>query len=135
MKIIKNRKRVEVVSYGLQWDGPEGSGYSFDCDRDGVVDESALQPAGLENYRLCRAGLMEGCKGPEVQTYQHTYTDHAVGQCICGKEVTLSNYTNTCECGTDYSIAGQRLAPREQWGWDTGESVSDILSININRDC
>lgn len=30
-------------------------------------------------------------------------------------------------CARDYNSSGQLLAPREQWGWDTGESLSDIL--------
>lgn len=35
-----------------------------------------------------------------------------------------------CEgCDRDYNSAGQELAPREQWGEDTGESLSDILQI------
>jgi len=55
----------------------------------------------------------------------------AVGKCACGQEVWLSGFTNTCDgCGRDYSIGGQELAPREQWGEETGESASDILSVD-----
>ena len=40
-------------------------------------------------------------------------------------------FTNTCDrCGDDYNSAGQRLAPREQWGEETGESAADILSVD-----
>ena len=40
------------------------------------------------------------------------------------------NFTNTCpECGADYNWAGQRLAPRDPWGEETGEHLSDILRI------
>lgn len=47
----------------------------------------------------------------------------------CGSEVLLDgSFTCTCgNCGADYNTFGQRLAPREQWGWETGESASDIL--------
>lgn len=34
----------------------------------------------------------------------------------------------TCECGAEYNSAGQRLAPREQWGEETGESYADIVN-------
>jgi hypothetical protein len=55
----------------------------------------------------------------------------AIGLCIrCGEEVILQGFTNTCErCGADYDIAGRRLAPREQWGWETGETAADILRL------
>jgi hypothetical protein len=45
----------------------------------------------------------------------------------CGDEIELSDFTNTCEhCGSDYNWAGQRLAPREHWGEETGEHWLDI---------
>lgn len=37
------------------------------------------------------------------------------------------SFTNTCECGADYNMSGQMLAPRHQWGEETGESADDIL--------
>lgn len=46
--------------------------------------------------------------------------------CDCGKEVVCSNFTNTCYCGADYNFSGTRLAPRSQWGEETGEHWSDI---------
>jgi hypothetical protein len=134
MEIIQKRERVTVKEYGLKWEGKGGSGFSFNCDINGVVDEFAMYPAGLENLALCRAGKMEGYTGPTIATYSHTYTDHAVGLCKCGEKVTLSGSTNTCKCGTDYNNSGQRLAPREQWGEEAGESISDILSINLMED-
>jgi hypothetical protein len=50
-------------------------------------------------------------------------------RCHCGRELACPGFTNTCECDADYNWAGQRLAPREQWGEETGESLSDILNI------
>lgn len=42
--------------------------------------------------------------------------------CDCGKVIKLRAFTNTCpSCGTEYNAFGQELAPREQWGLDTGE--------------
>lgn len=53
----------------------------------------------------------------------------AIGRCDCGCSVTLGRFTCTCErCGTDYNSAGQRLAPREDWGSETGEHWSDIIN-------
>ena len=42
-------------------------------------------------------------------------------RCDCGARVPLWDFTNTCDCGADYNFAGQRLAPRSQWGEETGE--------------
>ena len=57
----------------------------------------------------------------------------AVGACNgCGSEVVLSGFTNTCDCGKDYNMSGQELAPREQWGEETGESVADILMADVD---
>jgi len=41
---------------------------------------------------------------------------------VCGHELTLdSAWSNECECGLEYNGFGQRLAPRSQWGEETGE--------------
>ena len=46
-----------------------------------------------------------------------------VVRCDCGAEVECEDgWANDCPgCGTEYNGAGQRLAPREQWGEETGE--------------
>ena len=49
--------------------------------------------------------------------------------CNCGRQVVCEGFTNTCECGADYNWAGQRLAPRSQWGEETGETLDEILRI------
>ncbi len=53
----------------------------------------------------------------------------AVGECErCDNEVDLVGFTNTCNnCEADYNLDGQLLAPRSQWGEETGESLADIL--------
>ena len=48
-------------------------------------------------------------------------------ECPCGKEVFCVAFTNTCECGIDYNFSGQRLAPREQWGEETGEHPTECI--------
>ena len=62
-------------------------------------------------------------------TQAEVYKVPRIGLCQCGEEVILDHFTNTCECGRDYNRSGQELAPREQWGEETGESLSDILRI------
>jgi hypothetical protein len=51
-----------------------------------------------------------------------------IRRCVCGRKVTCHAFTNTCECGRDYNHAGQELAPRSQWGEETGETHSEILN-------
>jgi hypothetical protein len=50
-------------------------------------------------------------------------------KCDCGRKVVCGGFTNTCHCGRDYNGSGHLLAPREQWGEETGKSLSDILRI------
>ena len=49
-------------------------------------------------------------------------------ECVCGYTLELWEFTNTCVCGRDYSFDGGILAPRSQWGEETGETAADILS-------
>jgi len=49
-------------------------------------------------------------------------------QCDCGRTVDLDHSTNECECGQLFNSSGQRLAPVEQWGEETGEHYLDILN-------
>lgn len=46
-------------------------------------------------------------------------------KCVCGKMVECSSFTNTCHCGRDYNSSGTELAPRDQWGCETGEHWTD----------
>lgn len=130
MQIISHREHISEVSYRLQFDSYEtpGWGYSFECDENGNL--LATNEAALENYRKVQA-QPDKFRDKGVQTYHHSYVVPAVGRCEdCGMEVSLDGFTNTCErCGADYNSGGQRLAPREFWGEETGEHLSDILRI------
>jgi hypothetical protein len=47
-------------------------------------------------------------------------------RCECGDEVLCEDFTNTCDrCGADYNFNGSLLAPRSQWGEETGERWQD----------
>ena len=46
----------------------------------------------------------------------------------CGRWLRCDLFTNTCDtCDADYNMSGDRLAPRAQWGEETGEQYSDIV--------
>jgi hypothetical protein len=51
-------------------------------------------------------------------------------KCACGRKVECRGFTTTCECGADYNWNGDLLAPREQWGEETGEHPADIARID-----
>jgi hypothetical protein len=134
MKIVKHSRFVEVVEHTRQFTYPNQPdpyrGYGFTCDAEGNVDEAKLYPAGLSAYRECLAGAVDGhpIEDRGVQTFRRTEREPAIGRCDCGAQVTLGNFTNTCSrCEADYNQAGQRLAPRAQWGEETGEHWTDCI--------
>ena len=60
-------------------------------------------------------------------------TQNAIIECNrCKRHVELDYrcFTITCECGADYNSSGQELAPRSQWGAETGETAEDILAVD-----
>jgi len=127
MKIIQESSIETGVSYALEFDyrGTRGHGFSFNCDEDGEVDVEEMQPAARENFRRCLCGEVDVVfRG--VQCREWTYREPRVGLCSCGEEVYLDRFTNTCHgCGRDYNGSGQELAPRSQWGEETGEHWTD----------
>jgi hypothetical protein len=130
---FKPAKDHDSVSYTLAFDlhGP-GWGVAFDCDEHGNVAPGYIS-ANPDRERNYQAALTSGVK-PYVQRYEHHYRAPASGVC-CGLGLYLDLYTNTCPaCGTDYDSAGHELAPREQWGEETGESVADILAADRGDD-
>ena len=51
----------------------------------------------------------------------------------CGEEMICEDFTNTCDiCGRDYNSAGQELAPRSQWGEETGETWQDCYHGSLD---
>lgn len=70
------------------------------------------------------------CCDEEITSTENRRKVAAIGKCGCGVLVHLGDFTNTClKCGADYNWNGARLAPREQWGQETGEHYLDILNI------
>jgi hypothetical protein len=129
--IIKHRehKSETTYEYCFEWRGEKGCGFGFPCDKDGNISVFPLSPEALANYTKCVNGTYDVInKG--IRPCTHNWTEPAQAKCHCGHIIELATFTNTCEkCGRDYNMSGQELAPRSQWGEETGESVSDILSI------
>ena len=94
------------------------SGFSFECDPNGVVDVSALGEAALESYRFCEANRDKFAR--ISVDFRETETWHPkVIRCGCGDELRLE-YPDAygsieCGCGALYNLSGQRLRPRSQW--------------------
>jgi hypothetical protein len=131
MKIISQRHTEEHVEYcrDFRWRTCLSAGFSFPCDPLGnLLVEPPPSEVALANRAACLSGAYD-VVDRGVNEVRWSYRVPAVGLCDdCGAEVQLDGFTCTCEsCGADYNMGGQRLAPREQWELDTGESVSDIL--------
>jgi uncharacterized CHY-type Zn-finger protein len=102
-------------------------GFSFECDKDGKVDVKSLNPAALKNYNGCINGTFEVVDNG-VAEYTSRYRHPSVIRCIdCRHEVTLGNFTNTCECGADYNNSGSKLVDRRLWGEETGEHWTECI--------
>lgn len=129
-KIIRRGERVERVEYYLSFERNDlpGAGFSFPCDQQGNVYRDRLQPAGLENLADCLSGV-HNVTAEGVKESHWSFWQPGILKCDCGREVELHGFTNTCQCERDYNQSGQLLAPRSQWGEETGESLGDILRI------
>lgn len=130
-EFIRRSERITRVSYDRYFESTEfpGSGFSFRCDESGTVDTDALAGPMRDNYWRCIVGI-EDVVDRGVRRSENTYTEPAAIRCRCGAEVVLySSWASECEkCGTEYNGGGQALAPRSQWGEETGESVADMES-------
>lgn len=122
MQIIEESRIEEFEQYSLEfeWVHSPGAGYSFPCDERGNLDWGNIP---MES--LCRCILDDRLLYRGIRCERWSYQHPAVGRCECGREVELGSFTNTCECGRDYNSAGQLLAPRCQWGEETGEHWSE----------
>jgi hypothetical protein len=133
MKIIKQREYKSMTTYDISFGvvGDRHPCFIFPCDQGGNVNLDELMPIARENLAKCRSGEHDGVKIEPRGIHRHTQSwwEPAIGLCnVCGTEVALEGDPCTCpKCNTDYNSAGQQLAPRSQWGEETGESLADIL--------
>jgi hypothetical protein len=125
LTIIKRRERIEQVTYDRYFERVDlpGAGFGFDCREDGTLLPFKHQ-ASADNYKACAMGEVNVIDRG-VRVYRHSFSVPAEGRCACGRIVVLDGDTRgegiDCECGRIYSSTGQELAPRSQWGEETGE--------------
>jgi hypothetical protein len=129
MNIIRHSETVRCVRYtrSFEWIDCPGGGFAFESDENGNVDVSKLTPAQLASWRV--ATDKSRCIDEGLRVERWSYHEPAVGRCVCGRQVALARFTNACDCGRDYNGSGQLLAPREQWGEETGETAADIANL------
>jgi len=134
MQIISRREHHEQRVYERKFDyvGHKDWGFGFPCDEHGVIDVAGLHPCGQDSLRQCLTGVINGKPVVDrgIVSWLTRWTDPAIGLCdVCGDRVVLKGFTCTCDkCGADYNMSGQRLAPREQWGEETGEHWADVVN-------
>lgn len=119
----------------FEWPDHPGAGFAFDCNQAGEPSPELCETA-QGSLAACLTGVVDGkpINDLGVVRREHSYTEPALGKCACGATVVLDRFTCTCHaCGRDYNSAGQELAPRSQWGEETGESVADILAVDSDR--
>lgn len=116
MKIISRSKLIPIEDYQLAFqfkNDPHGSRW-FDCDKEGNPLLEKISATGRKELEKCLSGEYEVYHQGVIDC-SHNYLEPAVGQCYCGKSVTLHTDTNECSCGLLYNMFGQDLVPRDQW--------------------
>jgi hypothetical protein len=126
MHIIKRSESVTHEDRRRNFYRADGSGFGFACEPDGtpIFTHPAQRESWAQAQREVAAGTMTD-KG--VVVHRWTAREPAIGRCECGREVVLHGFTNPCDCGRDYNWAGQLLAPRQQWGEETGEHWTECV--------
>ncbi len=111
IKIIKERTPITKTEFYIDFtykDDPD-SGYCFPANLDGTPALDKMCPEAIANYESC---LTDDRLTEEFRKEVCNYTEPAVGQCVCGKEVVLdSDYMGAvqCDCGRWYNLFGQSL--------------------------
>jgi hypothetical protein len=132
MVIVTPSQRLERVGYVRSFDtvGHPGCGYAFACDKEGNLLPPSCSEAEVNRAKVFAAiGIKYLDRG--IQSWSAPWTAPAIGICEkCGHLITLElPIANSCDgCDAEYTMSGQRLAPREQWGEETGESLADIFA-------
>lgn len=128
MQILNRRWTEVLVTWTREFDlkGDPGRGFTFPCDKEGVVDLDKLEPAGRASLEAVRDNPGYLDRGACAHTRQITHP--AMGACErCAALVSLERWTNQCDgCGAEYDSHGQRLAARQLWGEETGEHPADL---------
>lgn len=122
MKVTRVTEHHE--EYMLSFHDSYGSGYGFDCDKNGQIlgDRHATWRTSVD-YAI--AGYCEGKYDIRIFDMSRDLK-HYEGTCDCGKDlVAYGGYDEfECECGAEYNIFGQRL--RSDWRNNRSNWDSDI---------
>ena len=97
------------------------------------LDAYSWKAADGEEGRWCIKCLQRHVKSPvhPIQVENQKWIRGWTEVKCCDHWLVCDGFTNTCDsCGQDFNGSGQALAPREQWGEETGESLSEILNIS-----
>lgn len=59
------------------------------------------------------------------------YREPMIIKCSCGSRLELwSSWANPCDrCHREWNSDGSELAPRSQWGEETGETQADFIGL------
>jgi hypothetical protein len=134
VKTIRTRALRTTVTHTLYFDPimADMSGYAFECNADGVVNQSTLPELALKNYTWVTNGPGKDLfHEPYVRTITRRTWDPAVIECgNCGRHHALIRCNDMGDsqcrgCGQWHNAMGQQLVPPSQWGEDTGESFTD----------
>lgn len=120
-ELIQHRTRTVAEIRTFCADDPTDprSGWRFIVEVDGTpVTKTAPGRANLARVLFTPGYAVHG----RYETEFITDINPGIVRCDCGELVYLCGFTNTCDCGADYNLQGDRLAPRSQWGYETGES-------------
>jgi len=121
VKIIRNRERVFVEDFNIEFDLGNGGGFSFPCNAKGELLEG-LSDEAKENYRKCIEHPERFVNGPELRKNSWSYVEPALAECICGERFELTDeYMGARECPKCerwYNLFGQELVKPEYWEED-----------------
>ena len=121
LKILKERTPVTSTEYYIEFfykDDPD-AGFCFPANRDRTPAFDKMCTEAIVNYESCLTDAR--LTSPEFTVNTYTYTEPAVGKCICGVEVVLDcDYYGAvrCDCGRWYNLFGQSLRNPEYWEED-----------------
>lgn len=115
LKIIKERELKEEIYYTYDFDRGDGSGFTFPCDENGIIE---LNECSKKSYEFC-LNHKKDFAWARIIKHNTSYWESAIGECSCGEKVIIeSQYMGAFQCpkcGQWYNIFGQELLPPEYW--------------------
>ncbi len=100
--------------------------------KDDITDTSGTYTkypeAPVESYFNCHPNAKVAVAKRDIERWERGTTEVM----CCGEWLLCDRFTNTCDhCGSDFNMSGQMLAPREQWGEETGEAWFDCYEGDL----